>query len=107
MTIEDNFNKQALAIWREHLKQDALMPALYPPGHFKNNLELLILGMNPAFKEEAIQKRLADLGIGLRANDVFRWSRKDKPRYIAELLRAESHAFANYKKYFKPLRECR
>lgn len=103
--IEDDFNKQALAIWRAHLKEDALMPALYPHGHFKNNLELLILGMNPAFNEDAIQKRLSGLGIGMQATDVFRWSPKEEPRYVAELLRAELDAFANYGTYFKPLRE--
>jgi hypothetical protein len=93
MAIADDFNDKVQQIWREHVEQDALLPALYPSAHFTRGLKLLVLGMNPAYDERAIQRRLNELQISLKAADVFGWSAKTPPRYINELLSAEQHAF--------------
>jgi hypothetical protein len=104
MSVESTFNDRALEIWREHLAKSTLMPALYPPGHFKQNLKLLMLGMNPAFSENSIRKRLRELNIDKNANDVFGWAPNTEPQHIHELLDVESHAFVHYQPFFGPLR---
>lgn len=103
MPVEDDFNAQVLEIWREHVKEPALMPAQYPPGHFKQNLKLLMLGMNPAFSESSIQNRMTGLGIDIGANDVFGWSPSTQPRHVHHLLKVEKHAFEHYLRFFGPL----
>lgn len=104
MPIEGDFNEQVLEIWHEHVKVPALLPAHYPTGHFEQNQTLLMLGMNPAFSESTIQNRLDALGIQLGANEVFEWTPGLKPGHIAHLLNVEEHAFANYQRFFRPLR---
>lgn len=103
MPVEVDFNNQVLEIWRKHVTDPALMPAHYPPGHFGQDLKLLMLGMNPAFSEGPIQNRMNELGIELKANDVFGWSLHREPHHDDPLFEVETHAFQHYLPFFGPL----
>jgi len=50
------FNEQALAIWKRHSSNNKLVPLLLP--HIENNVDLLLVGMNPSHRVNWITKKI-------------------------------------------------
>jgi hypothetical protein len=114
MPIATDFNNKILSIWKKYLSIHGnseivvKAPALYPENHFPENLKLLMLGMNPSFGVNWVQKRISDemiLGPNnthLTADLVYGWTPESGPNHLEHLLTIEEYAFNNFRIFFEP-----
>lgn len=101
MSLADEYNRRAMEIWDESKVKQPRMPILLPA--LKENPELLIVGMNPSFNTEWLDKQLRNdtwlSGASWTTESLFGWDQNARER-VPHIIKFEAFAKKAYASYF-------
>lgn len=105
MSLADEYNRRAMEIWEES-KVQPRMPILLPA--LNKNPKLLIVGMNPSFNTEWLDKQFRNdtwlSGAPWTTDSLFRWDQNARGR-VPHVIKFEAFAKKAYASYFSGVRK--
>ena len=104
MKLHEWFNNEALNIWRSHPPRHRLAPLLLP--ELESNVDLLMVGMNPSFREDWIAKKITfhpEIFDGETPESLLIWDDEIHESRIQKIISLEKIARDEDEIYFKPL----
>ena len=104
MKLHEWFNNEALNIWRSHPPRHRLAPLLLP--ELESNVDLLMVGMNPSYREDWIAKKITfhpEIFDGETPESLLIWDDEIHESRIQKIISLEKIARDEDEIYFKPL----
>ena len=106
MKLHEWFNNEALNIWRSHSPRHRLAPLLLP--EFESNIDLLMVGMNPSFREDWIAKKITfhpEIFDNETPESLLIWDDEIHESRIQKIIALEEIARVEDNQYFKKLED--
>jgi len=106
MKLHEWFNNEALNIWRSHSPRHRLAPLLLP--EFESNIDLLMVGMNPSYRENWIAKKITfhpEIFDSETPESLLIWDDEIHESRIQKIISLEEIARAEDNQYFKKLED--
>ena len=106
MKLHEWFNNEALNIWRSHSPRHRLAPLLLP--EFGSNIDLLMVGMNPSYRENWIAKKIIshpEIFGSETPDSLLIWEELIHESRIKKIIALEEIARAEDNQYFKKLED--
>ena len=104
MKLHEWFNNEALNIWRSHPPRHRLAPLLLP--ELESNVDLLMVGMNPSYREDWIAKKIKshpEIFENETPESLLIWDDEIHESRIQKIISLEKIARDEDEIYFKPL----
>ena len=104
MKLHEWFNNEALNIWRSYPQRHRFAPLLLP--ELESNVDLLMVGMNPSFREDWIAKKITFHPVifdGETPESLLIWDDEIHESRIQKIISLEKIARDEDEIYFKPL----
>ena len=106
MKLHEWFNNEALNIWRSHSLRHRLAPLLLP--EFEIEVDLMLIGMNPSFRENWIAKKIKshpEIFENETPESLLIWEELIHDSRIKKIIALEEIARAEDNQYFKKLED--